>query len=140
MPSRIGRRRNADARAQASRGRADAVMMRVALALSLLVLAGLAPAARAATAPTRIIVARDAGLSATDKADIRHEAGVTLLHTLRLPNTEVVTTHDPKDALASLRQDPDVRYAEVDHLRHAFSSDPDYGRQWALQNTGDNLA
>jgi thermitase len=114
--------------------------VRVVLALSLLVLAGLAPAAQAATAPTRIVVARDPGLSATEKADIRHDAGVSLLHTLRIPNTEVVTTHDPKAALAALDQDPDVRYAQVDQLRHAFSTDPDFSSQWGLQNTGTNLA
>ena len=114
-------------------------MVRVALTFSFLVLAVLAPAAQAAPGVTRIVVGRDPGLSSGERTSIRQDAGVKLLRTLRVPNTEVVTTTDPKAALAALRADPDVRYAQIDHIRHAFTNDTDYGTQWALENTGSNL-
>jgi subtilisin family serine protease len=113
--------------------------VRLALTLTLLVLAVLAPAARAATGETRIIVGRDPGLTAGERASIRQDAGVRLVRTLRIANTEVVTTGDPTAALAQLRSDPDVQYAEIDRVRHAFTNDPGYAGQWALDNTGSNL-
>jgi thermitase len=120
--------------------RADDQRVRVALMLSFLVLAVLAPAAQAAPGATRIVVGRDPGLSNGDRAEIRQDAGVKLVRTLRVPNTEVVTTTDPKAALAALRADPNVRYAQIDHVRHAFTNDTDYDTQWALENTGTNLS
>jgi subtilisin family serine protease len=114
--------------------------MRVALTFSLLVLAVLAPAAQAAASGTRIIVRRDPGLTGAERADVRSDAGVELDHTLRIPNTEVVTTDHPQASLAVLRKDPDVRYAEIDHVRHAVAADPDFHFQWALDNTGTNLS
>jgi subtilisin family serine protease len=113
--------------------------VRVTLTLSLLVLAVLAPAAQAATDDTHIIVGRDPGLSGSERAEIRRDAGVKHVENLRLANIEVVATDDPKAALAALRSDPDVRYAELDRSRHAFTNDPDYSAQWALENTGHNL-
>src|SRR5919206_4379701 len=109
MPwSRIGRRHMPDWRSQAARRAADALSVRRTLTLALLAFAALTPAAHAATTETRIIVGRDPGLSKAERADIRHDAGVDLLHTLRIPNTEVVTTDTPTASLAQLRRDPDV--------------------------------
>ena len=123
-----------DSRPQAGARRADPRRVRVALTLSVLLLAAL-PAA--ASAETRIIVKRDPGLTAGERADIRRDAGVKHVRTLALPNTELVTTADPRDALATLRQDPDVRYAELDRVRHAFLTDDPYsGDQWGLANLG----
>ena len=56
---------------------------------------------------------RDAGLSAAERADIRADAGVKLERMLSLPNAELVTVADDREAraLAALKADPDVRYA-----------------------------
>jgi subtilisin family serine protease len=113
--------------------------VRVALTLSFLLLAVLAPAAQAAPGETRIIVGRDPGLSGRERADIRRDAGVDLVRTLGLPNTEVVTTADPQAALADLRKNPDVRYAELDRVRHALTNDTYFSYQWAIENTGQDL-
>jgi subtilisin family serine protease len=114
--------------------------VRIALTLSLLLLAALAPAAQAASKETRIIVARDPGLSGAERTGIRHDAGVDLVRRLRVADAEVVTTEDPRAALAALRSDPNVRSAEIVRTRHAFTNDPAYVTQWALENTGDNLS
>jgi thermitase len=112
-------------------------MVRVALiASSLLVLAGIAPAAQAATGETEIIIARDPGLSGSERAEIRQDAGVAHVRNLRLPDTEVVRTDDPRAALAALRRDPDVHYAEVNRTRRALTNDSYFKYQWALSNTG----
>src|SRR6476660_6985405 len=96
---RIGPRHMPDPRLQVGAPRADHARVRVALTLSFLLLAVLAPAAQAAPGVTRIIVGRDPGLSNTERASIRQDAGVKLVRTLRVPNTEVVTTTDPQAAL-----------------------------------------
>jgi subtilisin family serine protease len=129
-----------DPRPHAITPRADHGRVRVALTLSLLLLAALAPAAQAASGETRIIVGRDPGLSSGERAAIRHDAGVVHVENLRLDNAELVQTDDPRAALAALRRSPDVQYAQIDHLRHAFTSDPIFKYQWALDNTGTNLS
>src|SRR5689334_21248117 len=128
-----------DPAAQAVPARADHRRVRIALVVSLLTLAGLAPASQAATTETQIVVGRDPGLTRAERTDIRRNADVTLDRTLRVANTEVVTTDDPSAALAALRSDPDVRYAQVVQYRHAFSSDTYFGYQWGLENTGANF-
>src|SRR4051794_14697815 len=66
----------------------------------------------AATA-AELIVRRDAGLSAAQRADLRADAGVRFQRTLELPNTDLVTVPDAHEdqALAALNADPDVQYA-----------------------------
>jgi thermitase len=110
--------------------------VRIALALILGLLA-FPTAAVAAADETRIIVGRDPGLSAADRADIRADAGVTLAERLPLANTEVVTADADRArvALRRLNADPDVRYAELDRIVHAFSTDTYYSYLWALENT-----
>src|SRR3954465_13625446 len=76
-----------DAAAQAVRRRADHRGVRIALVVSLLLLAAVAPAAQAATGDTRIIVAREPGLTGAERAEIRHDAGVRHEATLPLPDT-----------------------------------------------------
>jgi subtilisin family serine protease len=98
-----------------------------------------APAsAHAADTGTRIVVAHDPGLDAGDRADVRADAGVQLLHTTRLDDVEVDVAADPGAALARLRSDPDVRWAVVDQRRTALAADPLLASQWALLNTGSN--
>lgn len=87
----------------------------------------------------QIIVARDAGLSAAERADIRADAGVELERQLDLPHTEVVTAPDGDEAaaVAALNADPDVRYAVADLEVRASSlvpDDPYLSQQWYLES------
>src|SRR3954470_5230725 len=88
-----------DAAAQAVRRRADHRGVRIALVVSLLLLAAVAPAAQAATGETRIIVGHDSGLTGSERAQIRREADVEHVANLQFADTEVVQTDDPKAAL-----------------------------------------
>jgi subtilisin family serine protease len=84
-----------------------------------------------------IIVKRAPGLSPAERADVRKDAGVKLVDTLSLTNTEVVRPNRSTGAaLRALNADPDVAYAEVDRSLGALSDDPYFSQQWALQNTG----
>ena len=105
------------------------------LALILLVLL---PQAAAADTSTRIIVQREPGLSAAERADIRADADVRLVRSLSLPRTEVVAAGTGKatQALRELRADEDVVYAEPDHRRYAFAEDEYMHWLWAFDNTG----
>src|SRR4051794_25803295 len=110
------------------------------LSLLMFAVAFVAPAIASAEPTTRIIVKRDPGLSAAEQRDIRSDAGVRLVDTLRLPRTEVVAAprSDASDALRALNADPDVVYAERDRMRTLFADavDPLVPWQWALGNQG----
>jgi subtilisin family serine protease len=102
-----------------------------------------APAARAADT-VELIVRRDAGLTAGERADVRADAGVTYEHSIGLPDTEVVSvpTGEAAAALRELRADPDVR----DVARNGAASplavtgaDPEWDNLWGLANTGQDL-
>ena len=98
-----------------------------------LLLALAVPGVASANSATRIIVKRDAGLTAAERADIRGDADVRLVETLRLPRTEVVAA-EPGDvgaALRALRSDPDVVYAERDRLR-TIAADTYLSWLWAI--------
>jgi subtilisin family serine protease len=111
--------------------------VRRALVLVLALVALPVPVARAEDT-TRIVVSQDPGLSADQRADIRRDAGVTLEDQLPLAHAVVVQAPggDAREALRALRADPRVRWAQVDHVRHALTSDTLFGYQWALENTG----
>jgi subtilisin family serine protease len=119
---------------------------RALLALTVAVCAGLplaAPAvAGAQTAPETVdlIVRRDPGLDASERAEVRAAAGVSFDRRLRLADTEVVTVPaaqaDP--ALAALRASPGVRWVQRDGVARAQSTGPDpfFDDLWGLHNTG----
>jgi thermitase len=106
------------------------------LPLVLLALVLLFPGSAAADPAARIIVEREPGLTAAERADLRRDAGVRLVDRLPLPRTEVVTAPAGRAAAAlrELRADADVVYAEPDAPRHALAADPDphLGLQWAI--------
>ena len=91
----------------------------------------------AAASATELIVRRDAGLSAAERADVRADAGVELERIMRVPNSEVVTVPAARasEALDALNADPDVRYA-LPNTRLRIAAADLLGRQWALDNTG----
>lgn len=111
----------------------------LAIVCALAVFASL-PAASFAQTEERIIVKRDPGLSAAERADLRADAGAQLVDLLRLPETEVVTVpaENADDALAELNADPGVVYAEPDRMRQAFAAPNDqlWSSLWGLSNTG----
>src|SRR4051812_22246089 len=103
-----------------------------ALALSCL-LGSVLPASASAS---DIVLARDPGLSASQRAQVRTDAGVQLERVLTVPNTEVVSAPDgdTQAALAALDADPDVRYAVPDVPVHAAAGDAMW---WELNNPND---
>jgi subtilisin family serine protease len=97
------------------------------------------PASAGADEPTtEIILKREKGLNAHERADLRQDAGVTLVDTLRLQRTEVVAAPagEAAKALRELNADPDVVYAEENRLVYAFA-DP-VRAAWALKNYGQD--
>src|SRR5262249_25574572 len=84
-----------------------------------------------------IIVKRAPGLTGKERADVRKDAGVKLVDTLSLPDTEVVRPRrDTGAALDALNADPGVAYAEVDRRVGVLSDDSLFSQLWALENTG----
>jgi subtilisin family serine protease len=103
------------------------------------------PAAASATDPgdpqslenagvTEVIVKRDSGLSASERAEVRADAGARLVDMTRLPNTEVVRVPRGKlvEALDELNDDSRVQYAEPNAPVKAFSADTLFNSQWSL--------
>jgi thermitase len=101
------------------------------------------PGVAAANPATQIIVKRDPGLSAAERADIRADAQVRLVDTLPLARTELVAARpgDVQDALRDLEADPDVAYAQLNHRREALALPDDQGfpLQWGLHNVAQIL-
>jgi subtilisin family serine protease len=93
-----------------------------------------APASAAVPAQQRILLERRPGLDAEERADLRADAGVTLERTLSLPRIEVVRAEpgERAEALAALRADDDVVWAEPDRPRRAATADPLFGELWGL--------
>jgi subtilisin family serine protease len=99
-----------------------------------------APSAAHASDSVDLIVRRDAGLTAAERADVRAAAGVDHERSLRLSDTEVVSVPaaDAAGALAELNADPDVRWAIRDgevRATAAAEQDSSWWTLWGLQNT-----
>ena len=90
---------------------------------------------------TRIIVKRDPGLSAVERADVRADADVDLVRRLALPDTELVEAApgDLVEAVAALRDDPGVAYAEPDAPITSAAADEWWSVQWGLENAGQQI-
>ena len=100
----------------------------IAIALS----AGAPAQARAeADISDEIVVLRKGGLTGAERAD----AGVRAEHKLAIAGVELVSAVGPRaTALAALREDPDVVWAEPNLPRHAM--DPLDQYLWGLDNPG----
>src|SRR5436305_10919796 len=116
-----------------------------AMALLAGLLAAFAFVAPAASADgTGVIVRYRPGTSAAERLDTRHPAGVTRQAGMLLPRAEVVDPGPGETAagvIRALEANPDVAYAEPNGLRHAFAtpSDPLFGEEWGLANTGQPI-
>ncbi|HWT23348.1 MAG TPA: S8 family peptidase, partial [Solirubrobacteraceae bacterium] len=118
--------------------------MRALLSLAVCALAVLGAAAPAQAADTvELIVGREPGLSAAERAALRADAGVEFERSLRLDHAEIVTVPAGRAAaaLAALRADPDVRWAQRDGLVHAQAgtADPLFPYLWGLENSGRTI-
>jgi thermitase len=105
--------------------------------LALLLCSLAAPAAAAADPPTRIVLQREPGLSAAERADLRADAGATDAAAGPAARTEVLSV--PADraraALAGLRADPDVAWAEPEAVLRATAAapnDPRFPQLWSF--------
>ena len=107
-------------------------MARRLLPICFAVLAAAAlPAAARASVGDEIVVLRDGGLTRGELA----QAGVSAERDLPLADVEVVSADDRGAALAALRADPDVEWAEPNQPRR-LSGEPLAGGLWGLNNTG----
>ncbi len=107
-------------------------------ALALLCACGILPASASAV---ELVVRRDAGLSAAERADLRADAGVAHARMLAVPDAELVTVPAGRErqALAALNADPDVRYAEPVVRYRVVSNDTFYDNLWGLENDGQPI-
>src|SRR5262245_61610408 len=94
---------------------------RMGLACAVVLLCALGWVAPASSRASDIIVGRDAGLSGSERAAVRADAGVRHERELPVADTEVVSAPagHAQQALAALAADPDVRYAVPDVAVHA---------------------
>jgi subtilisin family serine protease len=121
------------------------VPRRSSIALLLAVAAALAAPAAASADEGQIIVKFASGADAHDRSDARQDARVAAAASLPLDGTQLVTPQrgtTVAKAVAALERSRDVVYAEPDAARSAFAaptSDADFGDQWALQNTGQDI-
>ena len=117
-------------------------MSPIRLLLAVLAVCAALPAAAAQGAVTdEIILARQAGLNAAERAGVRADASVELERTLPIADVEVVSAPagERAEALAALRADPDVAWAEPNRPRRIASTEPYWARLWGLENTGQTV-
>jgi subtilisin family serine protease len=112
--------------------------MRRFVAFLIVLSAGLlaTPAAQASDT-VELIVRRDAGLTAAERAEVRADAGVAYERSVRLPDTEVVSVPAAAAAAAlrELRADPDVRAVARNGAASPLAvagADPEWGNLWGL--------
>ncbi len=99
------------------------------------------PATAARAAEGDIIVQREPGLDSKEIRELRNDAGVKLVTELGIERVELVEPKngDVAGALAELRADEDVIYAEPDRIMRVALTPNDYWwlDLWALSNPGD---
>ncbi|HWK30084.1 MAG TPA: S8 family serine peptidase [Solirubrobacter sp.] len=115
---------------------------RSALACTFALICAIGAVLPAAAAAADIVVAREPGLNARERADVRTDAGVKLERMMAAPDMEVVSVPDGREhaALAALAADPNVRSAAPDVELRAASDASAMAvnvRQWWLENGND---
>lgn len=111
--------------------------MRKTLLLGLLL--GIFCAPQAQASPVELIVGREPGLSSTQRADLRSDAGVIFQAPLAMmPNTEIVRADSAHlvEILRELREDSRVRWVDVNRkvTDPLESADTLFNNQWTLLN------
>src|SRR4051794_16818350 len=119
---------------------------RCALACAVVLFWALGCALPAVSNAAELLVQRDAGLSAHERADLRADAGVSFERTSALPRTELVSVPEGEQraALAELAADPRVASAVPNVKFHAATTQVppltmDFwaSYQWDLENLND---
>src|SRR3954453_13942310 len=97
---------------------------RCALACAVVLFWALGCTLPAVSNAAELLVQRDAGLSAHERADLRADAGVTLERMALLPRSEIVTVPagEQRAALAELAADPRVASAVPNVQFHAAAT------------------
>jgi subtilisin family serine protease len=112
----------------------------LALAAAVLLATPASSAQQSSTPRTRILVGFDPGVRLTAQRDALVESGATASGRIRVLRTFVasVPTADRGRALAELRRDPRVRFAEQDvtYGIDALPNDPSLSQLWGLNNFG----
>ena len=89
--------------------------------------------------PGEILVRYRRGVRAAERDALSRSRGARRLHRFRLIDVDHLSVAEPVDsALARLRSDPSVLYAEPNWIVHAFRipNDPRFPEQYALENQG----
>src|SRR3954453_2267830 len=116
---------------------------RCALACAVVLFWALGCTLPAVSNAAELLVQRDAGLSAHERADLRADAGVTFERTSALPRTELVSVPDSDEqaALIKLNADPHVAYAAPNITFHTaglavppLTNDPGAYLQWDFES------
>ena len=94
--------------------------------------------------PDRLIVVWAPGATRADRLDARDDADAGFLRTLGDPRFQLLRPQPGEsvaDAIAALREDPNVQTATRDtyEVLHATTNDPLFGQLWGLQNVGANV-
>jgi thermitase len=100
--------------------------------------------ARGGVVPERLIVVWKTGVSRPERLAARDDADAELVGTLGDPRFQLLRPlagQSVADALAALREDPDVQTAARDtyDVPHATTNDPLFGQLWGLQNVGAGI-
>jgi len=96
----------------------------------------------AGVVPGEVIVRYRSGTTSAEKRDIRADQGATLDEALALPRTEVVELPagtSVAQAVAGFESDPDVAFAQPNHVRHISTLPPD-DPLYCNQPTCDTIA
>jgi thermitase len=114
----------------------------VAAVLPALMLVGIAPAFAASSGGSTVLVKFRPGTSASQQRSAEYAVGGERANRLDFIAVDVVRVHgDPNSAVAQLRRNPNVQFAEVNsqskHILASAPNDPSYAaQQWNLNNTG----
>lgn len=89
-----------------------------------------------------VIVRYKTSTSGAERREVRSDARADVKRTLRVGRSELLKVNKSQSveqALAELRSDPDVEFAQPNYYRYLTSftpSDGDWARMWGLHNTG----
>lgn len=92
-------------------------------------------------APGEVLVRFKSGTSASDRAEVRGDNGVSVIETLPVPGLQVLKIDDSdsvKSVVARLEAEGSVLYAEPNYIRTAMATPNDtlFNDQWSLHNVG----
>src|SRR6266571_1311416 len=129
-------------RSVARRDPEGADMKRLAIALvPLILIIAAAPAFSSDSNDPTVLVKFRPGTSEADKHRAEASVGGERANRLDFIQVDVVRVHDQNAAVAGLRRNPRVEYAEANtqskHILASSPNDPSFGQQWNFNNSND---